>query len=184
MNSQDARIWIIRNYDQIKHWLIVVIGFTLITFALLSYSNSNRLLKQVSVLTEQNKILSEQNKSLNEATYRTGGNTQNVVLQNRNYIQCLSKIFAEYTHNFVPITIQDLDTCSIRTDGTSGASSQGTSSSPASEGSSTVSSQGSSGSSSNTNTDNTGGQSNNSQRFFIPGGQGLIRDSVPVLGRL
>lgn len=110
----------------------MVIGFTLIVFALLSYANSNRLLKQVNVLANQNKVLSQQNKVLNEATSKTGDATKNVVLQNRQYIQCLSNIFANYTHNFVPITIEDLNTCTIKTDGTSGASSANTSNSASS----------------------------------------------------
>jgi Tfp pilus assembly protein PilV len=48
-------------------------------------------------LAEQNQILSRQN--------------QAIAKQNRAYSRCIATIFAQYTHDFVPVTIVDLDTC-------------------------------------------------------------------------
>lgn len=106
MKTKDVQLWLNNHYNEVKHWLIVVIGFILVLFAMIQYSNSNRLLLKVKVLAEQNQQLSKENKDLS---------AQNSSLNQKSiqHTDCVAKIFANYTHNFVPVTIEDIDTCTV-----------------------------------------------------------------------
>lgn len=113
------QLYLHHHYTQIRHWLIVVIGIMLLVFSMVSIGKQNRLITQVRGLSEQNKNLSLQNKNLNEQTKNLGEENQAIAKQNRSYSRCIATIFAMYTHNFVPITITNLDTCT--TDSQTGA---------------------------------------------------------------
>lgn len=132
MKTRQLQLWIHDHYGDIKHWLIIIVGFILVVFAMVSYANQNRLLDRVATLSQQNKSLSEQNRRLNQENKSYAKETQGVVLQNRSYIKCLSNIFAQYTHDFVPITIENLEQCTTQSGGTFGNSLQANSSSSSS----------------------------------------------------
>lgn len=161
-----SQLWLHHHYAEVRHWLIVVIGVILLIFSMISLSNQNRLNQRVATLAVQNKILSEQNKVLNEKSTRLGEENQSIAKQNRSYTRCLATVFALYTHNFVPVEITDLDTCTTdsQSNATNNSPTGGTSSS-GSEAPSSASQKPSSGGSSSPNNapSNGNGQSNNSQ---------------------
>lgn len=101
------------HYNDIRHWLVIIIGSMLLIFSMVSLGNQNRLSNKVTVLAQQNKILSQQNKELNEQTKKLGEENQAIAKQNRAYTRCIAQIFAKYTQNFIPITNLNLDTCTF-----------------------------------------------------------------------
>lgn len=106
-----SQLWLHHHYIDIRHWLVVVIGVILLIFSMVSLSNQNRLNQRVATLAEQNKVLSQQNKDLNNQTIKLAQDNQSIAKQNRSYTRCLATVFALYTHNFIPISITNLDTC-------------------------------------------------------------------------
>jgi hypothetical protein len=38
---------------------------------------------------------------------------QHIAKQNRSYTRCVATVFAKYTHDFVPVTITNLDKCTV-----------------------------------------------------------------------
>lgn len=111
LSLKRAQLWLHHHYVDIRHWLVVIIGVILLIFSMVSLSNQNRLNSKVAVLAEQNKILSQQNKALNQKSTKLGEENQSIAKQNRSYTRCLATIFAQYTHDFIPINITNLDTC-------------------------------------------------------------------------
>lgn len=101
-----VQLWLHRNYPQIRSGLLVIMGVMLLVFSMIMISNQNRLISQVRDLAEQNNALSKQNRVLGEEN-------QSIAKQNRAYSRCIATIFAQYTHDFVPITITNLDTCTL-----------------------------------------------------------------------
>lgn len=73
--------------------LVLTIGFVVYTVVSLQRTNQQ--------LGEQVKGISEENRELNR--------------QNLTYMRCLASIFATYTQNGIPITIESLDTCTVKT---------------------------------------------------------------------
>lgn len=133
MKAKHAQLWLNQHYSEIKHWLYVGVLFILVIFALIQYSKSNQFQTKIDnqsakieTLTKENNQLSKQNAQLNQ--------------KDINHTDCIAKVFARYTHDFVPVTIENLDNCTISSD-TSSNTSVGTSSSSANQlGSSTPSS--------------------------------------------
>jgi FtsZ-binding cell division protein ZapB len=117
LRIKPVQLWLHKHYHTIRQWLIFIVGITLLLFSMVSVANQNRLINQVKNLAEQNTALSKQNKDLNEQTNQLGKENQAIATQNREYTRCLSIIFAQYTHDFVPINIENLDTCTIKADG-------------------------------------------------------------------
>lgn len=119
MSLQDVQIFNHRHYKTIRNICLVVIALALfIVPGVLQIQRLDRqtieikgLTKQVKDLTQSNVDLSNQNIDLNQ--------------KNINHTDCVAKIFAQYTKDFVPITFSDLDTCSINA-GTSDSSSPNT----------------------------------------------------------
>lgn len=105
------QLWLHRHYVQIRNLVIVFVVAMLLIFSMVSVANQNKLISQVKTLTEQNKELSKQNKTLNTQTLKLGEENQAIAKQNRSYSRCIAEIFADYTHDFVPVTILNLDTC-------------------------------------------------------------------------
>lgn len=101
-----AQLWLHRNYPQIRSAILVSLGIMLLIFSMIMISNQNRLIGQVRDLAEQNNTLSKQNRALGEEN-------QSIAKQNRAYTRCIATIFAQYTQDFVPINIVNLDTCTI-----------------------------------------------------------------------
>jgi hypothetical protein len=123
-----VQLWLHRNYDNIKHWLIGAILFILLVFSMISIANQNRLIDRVGVLAEQNKILSQQNKTLNTQSKQLGEENQSIAKQNRSYISCVANVFAAFTRDHRPITITNLETCTIdsQTQATNNTTTSGT----------------------------------------------------------
>jgi hypothetical protein len=101
---------------------------TLLVFSAMLVSKQNRLLEDNKVLTGTVKKLSEDNKTLNQQTKKLGEENQEIGKTNQSYLRCIASIFANYTHDFVPITIENLDTCRITADSSAVRTSDGSAS--------------------------------------------------------
>lgn len=106
MKHKRIQLWLHQRYKAIQVGIIVAaILAVAIGFAVL-IATQNRLLGQVQGLSEQNKDLIVQTK-------HTGEQNQSIAKQNRSYTRCIATVFAQYTHDFNPVTITNLDTCTI-----------------------------------------------------------------------
>lgn len=103
---KQAQLFLHHHYNAIRHWAAVVIGIILLIFSMIMIGNQNRLINQIRDLSGQNKVLAQDNKKLNQ-------DNQNIAKQNRSYTRCIATIFAQYTYDFVPVTIIDLDKCTL-----------------------------------------------------------------------
>lgn len=106
-------LWLTTHYSAIKHALLIALGISLLIFSMIVMAGQNRLINQVRTLSEQNKTLSEDNQRLNKETKKLGEDNQTIAKQNRSYTRCIATIFAQYTQDFVPVVINDLDTCTL-----------------------------------------------------------------------
>ena len=71
-------------------------------------SDSNQiLLNKISELSEDNKKLSQDNKNLTEQSNR-------LAEQSNHYLDCIAKVFAKYTRDYLPIVDINLNTCSAQ----------------------------------------------------------------------
>lgn len=104
-------LWMNQNYALIKHWLVIIVGVTLLVFSLIVIAGQNKLIDQVKQLAEQNKSLSEDNKNLNKQSTQLGIENQSIAKQNRSYTTCIAQIFAKYTRDGVAVENLNLDTC-------------------------------------------------------------------------
>lgn len=100
------QLWLHHHYDSIRNWLLITIGAILLFSSMMMIANQNRLINQVKDLADQNKTLNEQNNQLSR-------DNQQIAKQNRAYTKCIATVFAQYTHDFVPVTIVDLDSCTV-----------------------------------------------------------------------
>ena len=72
-------------------------------------SESNMVvLARIAEISENNKSLSEDNKRLSEQSKALSE-------QSNRYQQCIAQLFAQYTRDYRPVVIEDLDTCSAYT---------------------------------------------------------------------
>lgn len=163
MGLKDIQIFNHRHYKAIRNASIAIIIICLLGVpSILSLRKQGEQTEQIKNLTEQVKTLSEKNVTLNEEQ-------RTVVIQNRSYTRCLANIFAKYTRDFKPVTIENLDACILQYD-TSGNISPKAS----------KTSSGQSGSSSKNNTSSPAPQQNNSQP--PPSPPPLLNCKVDLLG--
>lgn len=111
-----AQLWIHHNYRWVLSAIAVFLGVFLMTASLISIGNQNQLISQVKDLSEQNRQLSEDNKNLNSQSKQIAEENQFIATQSRDYIRCLATVFAQYTHDFIPVTIESLDTCTVKSE--------------------------------------------------------------------
>lgn len=178
------QLFIHNNYVEIRHWILVVLGVTLLVFSMVSVANSNSLIEQTKTLAEQNKALNERNQELTRQVKATGEDNQAVTKQNRDYIRCLGEIIAQYTHDFVPINIISFDQCVITTGGDKKNLPAKKAEKMNSSKSNPSGNQPKQSAPSNMSPPQDTPTQEPATPLLFPEGQGVVRDSVPLLGIL
>lgn len=112
MNIKDFQMWLHLHYESIRNTLVFAFVCVLVVFGVLGFQKQATLTEQVRRLSKENNSLSLQNKKLNNQT-------NSIVLQNRTCMRNIALAFADYTHNFIPVNIEDVASCEIKADGTS-----------------------------------------------------------------
>jgi hypothetical protein len=182
MTLKELQLYINQHYSAIRYFVIISVMVTLLIFSAMLVSKQNRLLEDNKVLTGTVKKLSEDNKLLNQQTKQLGEENQEIGKTNQSYLRCIASIFANYTHDFVPITIDNLDTCRITADSSAVRTSDGSASTTQSVPSEPLSGvQAENNSSSNTIPERASPQSNNVQPPDNDGWILNLPDAVPLL---
>lgn len=183
---KDIQLFLHRNYDFIKHWLLVMLGIMLLVFSMIVIAGQNRLLSRVAEQGHQIEVLTKENKQLNLEAKKLGKDNQDIAKQNRSFTLCGFQVFAKFTRDFQPIQNLDLATCTTDSqskatqDSATGGTPESTSGNTSAESStSPPSSSDSLASSPNNTTPTQPSQSNSSQ----PDNEGVIID-LPFLPRI
>lgn len=167
--TKALQMWINIHYKEIRNIILAIVVVFFAWTSLQARADNRQALEKIKNLSAQNKQLSQDNKDLNSQN-------KDLAQKNQDYILCVAKIFADYTHDFVPVNIENFDDCTIKADNTSDATPSESSS---------VSSEPAETSSPNSTTSPEPSQSNNSSNQpETPKDDGLLPDVIPVLGPL
>lgn len=167
--SKALQLWVNVHYKEIRNVILAIVVVFFAWTSLQARADNRQALEKIKTLSAQNKQLSQDNKDLNSQN-------KDLAKKNQDYILCVAKIFADYTHDFVPVNIENFDTCTIKADNTSDAALSEPSN--ASSGPVEISSP-------NSTTPPNPSQSNNlPNEPEAPIDDGLLPDAIPILGPL